>query len=50
MVPIIVKSEGGEKRVVAIIDIDCAVTKGFDEVDAKYLGALAELLAESCDW
>lgn len=45
VVPIV---EGG--KVVAIIDIDCAVVKGFDEVDARYLGELAELLAKSCDW
>lgn len=45
VVPIIV----GEK-VVAIIDIDCAVVKGFDEVDTRYLGELAGLLAKSCDW
>lgn len=42
-------SEGG-KKVVAIIDVDCAVENGFDEVDARYLGELAELLARNCDW
>lgn len=49
VVPIIVES-GPEKKVVAIIDIDCAVVKGFDEVDTRYLGELAEMLAKSCDW
>ena len=49
VVPIIVETEAG-KKVVAIIDIDCAVVKGFDEVDARYLGELAELLSRSCDW
>lgn len=52
VVPITVddpNNEGGRK-VVAIIDVDCAVENGFDEVDAKYLGELAELLARSCDW
>lgn len=38
------------KKVVAIIDIDCAVVGGFDEVDRKYLELLATLLAKSCDW
>ncbi|KAJ5124468.1 uncharacterized protein N7515_008293 [Penicillium bovifimosum] len=35
---------------VAIIDVDCAETSGFDEEDKKYLEKLAGLLAESCDW
>lgn len=34
----------------AIIDIDCTLPSGFDEVDKKYLEELAEILAESCDW
>ncbi|TKA35585.1 hypothetical protein B0A54_13172 [Friedmanniomyces endolithicus] len=37
-------------KVVAIIDIDCAVVNGFDEEDRQYLQQLAELLAKSCDW
>lgn len=35
---------------VAVIDVDCAVVGGFDEVDEQGLRRLAELLAESCDW
>jgi putative methionine-R-sulfoxide reductase with GAF domain len=35
---------------VAIIDVDCAVKDGFDEVDKRYLEELAELLGKSCDW
>lgn len=46
----IVAGEGGSRKVVAIIDIDCAVLNGFDEVDKKYLEQLAELLGRSCDW
>lgn len=46
----IVADKDGEKKVVAIIDIDCAVLNGFDEVDQKNLEALAELLGKSCDW
>ncbi|KAI1344854.1 GAF domain-like protein [Xylariaceae sp. FL0016] len=49
VVPITV-SEGEEKKLVAIIDIDCADLNGFDEVDKKYLEELAELLGKSCDW
>lgn len=45
VVPIVV---GG--RTVGVIDIDCAVIEGFDEVDQRRLEALAKLLAESCDW
>ncbi|KAK1246686.1 hypothetical protein MKX08_000488 [Trichoderma sp. CBMAI-0020] len=37
-------------RVVAIIDVDCAVLNGFDETDKKNLEQLAELLAKGCDW
>lgn len=37
-------------RVVAIIDVDCAVRNGFDGTDAVWLEKLAELLAGSCDW
>jgi len=51
VVPIVTeKSGGGGKEVVAIIDIDCAALKGFDEVDKKFLEELAELLSTSCDW
>ncbi|KAK3628446.1 hypothetical protein LTR56_018601 [Elasticomyces elasticus] len=39
-----------EGKVVAIIDIDCAVMQGFDEEDQQYLEKLAHLLAEACDW
>ncbi|CRK36204.1 hypothetical protein BN1708_006975 [Verticillium longisporum] len=46
VVPIV--AQGG--KVVAIIDIDCAVLDGFDEVDQQWLEKLAALLAEGCDW
>ncbi|KAL2264805.1 hypothetical protein VTJ83DRAFT_7315 [Remersonia thermophila] len=39
-----------KKKVVAIIDIDCAVVNGFDEVDREWLEKLADLIARSCDW
>ncbi|KUI72562.1 Free methionine-R-sulfoxide reductase [Cytospora mali] len=39
-----------ERKVVAIIDIDCSEARGFDETDKKFLEALAELLGTSCDW
>ncbi|KAK4896098.1 hypothetical protein LTR27_005955 [Elasticomyces elasticus] len=39
-----------EGKVVAIIDVDCAVKQGFDEEDQQYLEKLAQLLAGACDW
>lgn len=37
-------------QVVGVIDIDCAEQAGFDHVDQLGLEALAQLLANSCDW
>lgn len=34
----------------AIIDVDCALVAGFDEVDQRGPEGLAVLLGESCDW
>lgn len=51
MVPILTQpDESGERKVAAIIDIDCAVVNGFDEVDQKNLEELAELISRNCDW
>ncbi|RYP66094.1 hypothetical protein DL771_007985 [Monosporascus sp. 5C6A] len=49
VVPIVV-GEGEARKLVAIIDIDCAELNGFDAVDKKYLEDLADLLAKRCDW
>jgi L-methionine (R)-S-oxide reductase len=38
------------RKVVAIIDVDCAAVGGFDEVDRVWLEKLAKLIADSCDW
>lgn len=38
------------EMVVAVLDVDCTVENGFDEVDEEWLGRLAALLARSCDW
>jgi L-methionine (R)-S-oxide reductase len=45
VVPIVVKG-----KVVAIIDVDCKVENGFDEVDRGYLEKLAKMIGEGCDW
>ena len=37
-------------EVVAIIDIDCAVPNGFDEIDEEGLKGLAKILTNACDW
>ncbi|GAB1313992.1 hypothetical protein MFIFM68171_04202 [Madurella fahalii] len=52
VVPILADGDGvGEvKKVVAIIDVDCAVPDGFDEVDRVWLERLAGLIGRSCDW
>ncbi|WKT44591.1 GAF domain [Fusarium oxysporum f. sp. vasinfectum] len=50
VVPIVVAQDDGSKKLVAIIDIDCAELNGFDEVDKAHLEQLAALLAKSCDW
>ncbi|KAF5002320.1 hypothetical protein FDECE_10676 [Fusarium decemcellulare] len=50
VVPIVVEQDDGSKKLVAIIDIDCAELNGFDEVDKVHLEQLAALLAKSCDW
>lgn len=39
-----------ETKLVGIIDIDCAVADGFDEVDKQFLERLAALIGEACDW
>lgn len=39
-----------EKKVVAIIDLDCAELNGFDETDRVWLEKLAALLGRGCDW
>jgi len=45
VVPIVV-----DGKVVAIIDVDCAVKDGFNDVDRVWLEKLADLVAKSCDW
>ncbi|KAG7288663.1 hypothetical protein NEMBOFW57_005017 [Staphylotrichum longicolle] len=52
VVPIVVAAGGGSGsgRVVAIIDVDCAVVDGFDEVDRRWLERFAKVIAEGCDW
>lgn len=62
MVPIVQNGKVGElafwcaddvlinQQTVAIIDIDCAELKGFDEEDQKYLEQFADLIARSSDF
>ncbi|KAI6608876.1 hypothetical protein MCOR07_011723 [Pyricularia oryzae] len=39
-----------EGQLRAIIDVDCALPDGFDEVDRVWLESLAALVGRSCDW
>ncbi len=45
VVPIVV-----EGKTMGVIDVDCAVVGGFDEVDGEGLQALGDLLAKGCNW
>jgi L-methionine (R)-S-oxide reductase len=45
VVPIVVAG-----KTVAVIDIDCTLVGGFDEVDQRNIEALAKLLQNACDW
>lgn len=38
------------KAVVGVIDVDCKVENGFDQVDLDWLTRLAELIGRSCNW
>ena len=49
VVPIL-EQRGKASRLVAVIDIDCAVVDGFDDEDVRYLEQLARLLGEGCEW
>ena len=43
-------NERGGGKLVAIIDIDCKVEGGFDEMDEYCLELLSQMLASSCNW
>lgn len=42
--------QGEAKAVVGVIDVDCKVQNGFDQVDLEWLTRLAGLIGRSCDW
>ncbi|KAG9069705.1 hypothetical protein KI688_009027 [Linnemannia hyalina] len=37
-------------RVIGVLDLDCEVTEGFDEVDQAGLEVVAKYLVQACDW
>ncbi|KAF9433008.1 hypothetical protein BGZ76_010007 [Entomortierella beljakovae] len=37
-------------RVIGVLDLDCEVTEGFDEVDQAGLEIVANILVSACDW
>lgn len=45
VVPIVKDGE-----VVGVLDLDCLILNGFDEVDKEYLEKLCELIGDTCDW
>lgn len=47
---IVVPIVDGQGVVVAIIDVDCLETDGFDEADREGLEELARLVGKACDW
>lgn len=57
VIPIFLIGPEGQDRqakkalvVVGVIDVDCKVENGFDQVDVEWLTRLAELIGRSCDW
>ena len=39
-----------EAKALGVIDVDCKVANGFDQVDLEWLTRLAGLIGRSCDW
>ncbi|KAG0255758.1 hypothetical protein BGZ95_005682, partial [Linnemannia exigua] len=37
-------------RVIGVLDLDCEVTEGFDEIDQAGLEVVAKYLVQACDW
>ncbi|KAF9191173.1 hypothetical protein BGZ50_009607 [Haplosporangium sp. Z 11] len=37
-------------RVIGVLDLDCEVTEGFDEIDQAGLEIVAKILVKACDW
>ncbi|KAG0373972.1 hypothetical protein BGX24_011011 [Mortierella sp. AD032] len=37
-------------RVIGVLDLDCEVTEGFDEIDQAGLEIVAKHLVQACDW
>ncbi|KAF8928320.1 GAF domain-like protein [Dissophora ornata] len=37
-------------RVIGVLDLDCEVTEGFDEIDQAGLETVAKILVKACDW
>ncbi|KAF9114632.1 hypothetical protein BGX27_010297 [Mortierella sp. AM989] len=37
-------------RVIGVLDLDCEVTEGFDEIDQAGLEVVAKILVAACDW
>jgi len=47
---IVVPVKDASGSVAAIIDVDCALVEGFDDVDGRWLEQIADFLGKGCDW
>lgn len=47
---VVVPIRDGHGRMVGVVDVDCGVVGGFDEVDVRWLEELVGVLGEGCDW
>ena len=50
MVPVWLSGSGGDRELVAVLDIDCPTVNGFSEEDAAGLEQLTALLAAAVHW
>ena len=50
VVPIFAGEGDSKKNVIAVVDVDCELEQGFDELDVLWLEKLADLIGRSCDW
>ena len=50
VVPLVYTSADGTLRVLGVLDLDCVAEAGFDDVDARALERIAELIVLSSEW
>ncbi|KAK9380741.1 GAF domain-like protein [Kockiozyma suomiensis] len=50
MSEVVVPLVDSEGVVRGVLDIDCLIVNGFDEVDVEFLEKLAKLVTDACEW